>query len=338
MAPLSSNASHSMADDECTTMQAYDSIDYNIERLSMHQLGWGICTSAAIIATIISFAAIYRHAINYNKATFYFEGIGDVYESILMGSFFMLLCNYLADDLPVNTVSSETDTPTQSFFSKLCLHPSSSKFINTTKIMVLQYVAIKPLTMIVASFTHHFNMLCPGSLSPQYANLWANIINGVSMLVAMQGLLSIYYAISSKIRVYNPNVQFLSVKLAVFLVTIQKLLLAILVHFNVFRRTNHWSAVDIARGVNAIAINVELIAFALLHLYAFDHHRYISHTTNICPISSKIEKLRLRTPSWRIFRDALNPWEILRELCHAIVAIFYNNMGENYPTTMKGKI
>jgi hypothetical protein len=125
----------------------------------------------------------------------------------------MLLCNYFADDSISETVSSSADTPKYTFFSKLCLRPSSRKFINTTKIMVLQYVAVKPLTMIVASFTHHFNLLCPGSLSPQYANLWVNIINDVSMLVAMQGLLSIYYAINSKIRVHHPNVQFLSVKL-----------------------------------------------------------------------------------------------------------------------------
>jgi hypothetical protein len=50
-------------------MQAYDSIDYNIQQLSIHQLGWSICTTAAIVATIISFIIIYRHAINYNKAS-----------------------------------------------------------------------------------------------------------------------------------------------------------------------------------------------------------------------------------------------------------------------------
>ncbi|KAI9592777.1 organic solute transporter Ostalpha-domain-containing protein [Syncephalis fuscata] len=368
MAPVA----NALITDECESMQVHDSIHFYTSRLTMHQFGWGVCAVAALIATTISFITIYRHAINYNKPSqqryiirilfftpiyaistlfsylfyrkaFYIEAMGDLYEAILMGSFFILLCNYLSDASAKSVEESAikesiTDTTCRPFLSQFCFQPKSPKFLDITKIMVLQYVAIKPVAAIIAATTHHFNLLCPGSLAPYYANLWINIINGASMLVAMQGLLSIYYAIRIKIRFHDPNVQFFSVKMAVFLVTIQKLFLAILVHFNVFSFTNHWSAVDIARGVNAVMINVELIALALVHLYAFDHYKYISHTTNICPISSKIQKLKLSTPSWRIFRDALNPWEILLELCHAISAIFHNNAREDYLITMQGNL
>ncbi|RKP24024.1 organic solute transporter Ostalpha-domain-containing protein [Syncephalis pseudoplumigaleata] len=201
MAP---SANLPLSTDECTTMLAYDSIDYSVRRLQLHQLGWGVCTVAAIIAIVPSqqryiirilfFVPFYALTtlfsyLFYRKA-FYFEGIGDVYEAILMGSFFMLLCNYLADD----PAATRHHAARRSVLSRICLHPQSGRFVNTTKVMVLQYVAVKPATMIVAGITHYFSLLCPGSLSPHYANLWVNVVNGVSMLVAMQGLLSIYYA------------------------------------------------------------------------------------------------------------------------------------------------
>ena len=73
--------------------------------------------------------------------------------------------------------------------------------------MVLQYVAVKPLMNISAGVTHAFGLLCPGSLKPQQANLWINLINSISVLVAMRELLSIYYVVCDQIRPYSPSIQ-----------------------------------------------------------------------------------------------------------------------------------
>jgi hypothetical protein len=218
--------------------------------MTMRQLAWSVCGVATLIATCISLFSIYCHCINYNMpsqqryiirillsvpvyAIFHFfaflffqdspyiESICDLYECILLASFLMLLYNYLTDDpivistgklSDVTSMASSTKRPQVSLLG-WHIDPSSSAALYVSRLLVLQNVIIRPCITLAGLIAHAYDRLCPGSFSPQHANIWTCMLSILSMIAAILSLSFIYKALRDEVDMHNLRLKFLSVQL-----------------------------------------------------------------------------------------------------------------------------
>ena len=70
-------------------------------------------------------------------------------------------------------------------FGCYTFNPKGQAFLINTRIMVLQYVVVRPLTTILSFALDSADKLCPLSMSPQYGGFWVVTINMISVTVAM---------------------------------------------------------------------------------------------------------------------------------------------------------
>ncbi|RKP07457.1 organic solute transporter Ostalpha-domain-containing protein [Thamnocephalis sphaerospora] len=342
--------------ESCWVTLDRDPINDDLGVMTVHKLAWGVCGVAAMIAVVISIFNIFHHATNYSMPSQqryiirillfvpiyaictllsflffqyapYIEMARDAYECLLLTSFLMLLCNYLTDDPVVVSLEPTARIPQRirGFFPMCCLHfnPTSPAFLSGCRLLVLQYIVVKPCVTVAAIVAHAYNRLCPSSFSPQYANIWIKLINTVSMLAAMQGLVLIYLAIRTEIQSHEPFMKFLAVKLAIFLIAIQTMIFGVLAHAHVFPTLPYWTPENIATGLNALVISIELIAFALFHMFAFDYYEYKQRMPHARPMGNpKSQPSAMRASPLDALLDAVNPLDLLRELGRSINAFF----------------
>ncbi|KAF8937356.1 organic solute transporter Ostalpha-domain-containing protein [Dissophora ornata] len=110
--------------------------------------------------------------------------------------------------------------------------------------------------------------------------------------------------------------KFLCVKLVIFFCFWQTCLLSLLGDLNVFKATEYWSVSNIEIGISALLICVEMVVFAILHVYSFGYEPYVG-TYN--------------TPVRRSLRDGFNPIDLVKEIGWACKDIAFIIMGRPLP-------
>ncbi|CAO3572092.1 unnamed protein product [Mortierella alpina] len=313
-----------------------------------HYIGWGIAGALAFIATAISFRLLFKHARNYNKPSeqrhimrivlmipiysvisflsyrfyreaIYYETVRDCYEAFVIHSFFVLLLTYLGED----NESRKARLPGKSrklVFPLNCWYynPVSDMFLHYCKYGILQYVVIKPITTIAAVVLQYKDLYCETLYSFSFGRIYLTIINFASVTVAMYALVLMYVTIKDEIQDKKPFLKFLCIKLIIFIVFYQTVLLSILGHFEVFEATTYWSVLNIELGISALLVCFEMVIFAILHVYSFSYTPYINPDA--------------KTPVSKSLRDAFNPIDLFREIGWAAQDITRLITGRPLPT------
>ncbi|KAF9917809.1 hypothetical protein BX616_011226 [Lobosporangium transversale] len=285
-----------------------------------HYIGWGIAGICTFLSTVISFRLLYKHARNYTKPAeqrhimrivlmipiysfisflsyrfykqaIYYETIRDCYEAFVIHSFFMLLLTYLGEDTEVRKSRINAGPERMKLVFPLnCWYynPQGELFLRMMSYGVLQYVVVKPATTIAAVILEYKGLYCETMYSFAYGKVYITIINFISVTIAMYFLVVFYVTIKSEIQEQN-----------------------------VFKATEYWSVNDIEMGINGLLVCVEMVVFAILHVYSFSYIPYISNvTTSVC----------------KSLRDGFNPIDLFREIGWACKDIILIIMGKPLPT------
>jgi len=126
----------------------------------------------------------------------------------------------------------------------------------------------------------------------------------------MYSLITFYLAMRKELVPYQPFLKFLCIKLVIFFTFWQSVVLGLLGHFGVIKPTEYWSVTNIATGVQAIVVCFEMIIFSILHIRAYPYNIY-----------RPSDRIKLRR-WWRGFVDALNPFDLIKEIYHGIRWMF----------------
>ncbi|GJJ71048.1 hypothetical protein EMPS_03398 [Entomortierella parvispora] len=315
-----------------------------------HYIGWGIAGLAALIATLISFRLLYKHARNYTKPTeqrqimrillmvpiyaiisffsyrfykeaIYYETIRDCYEAFVIHSFFTLLLTYLGDSQEARHAKMVDNLPNRKkwLFPFCCAfyNPQSPMFLYYMKYGILQYVLVKPITTIAAVILQYYNLYCTTSYNFHFGNVYITIIDFVSVSLAMYCLIVFYSNIKDEIAEYKPLWKFLCVKLVIFFVFWQTWLLNMLGDFHVFQATEYWTVDNIEIGISALLVCVEMVIFSIMHNYSFPYQPYV-----VPGESTRLGKS---------LRDGFNPMDLVREVGWACQDVAYLCMGRPLP-------
>ncbi|KAJ3995257.1 organic solute transporter Ostalpha-domain-containing protein [Lentinula boryana] len=152
--------------------------------------------------------------------------------------------------------------------------PFPPYFMYTLKWAVLQYVIFRPAISIAAIICQAYNVLCESEgFNAQYANVYLEAVDFVSISVALYGLFLFYGLTKEELVGRRPLAKFLAIKLIVMFTWYQSFVFDAL-EGRVIHATQYWTETNIADGLNALAICIEMIFFACFMWWAYTPAAY----------------------------------------------------------------
>ncbi|KAG2345161.1 DUF300-domain-containing protein [Suillus weaverae] len=298
-----------------------------------HRIGWAIAGGCAVLTVLISTISVMRHCRNYTKpkeqrqilrilymppvhavisffsyryfrSYTYYALIAAAYEAVTLSSFLLLLIEFVA-----GTASGRDATQAITRKDKrplpipLCCwryRPTKTYFMYTLKWSVLQYVIIRPAVSIAGIVCQVYNVLCQsGPYSMYFANVYLQAVDFASTNVALYALLLFYGLTKEELTGRRPLAKFLSIKLVMMFTFYQSFVFSTL-KGRVIKATEYWTAANIADGLNALAICIEMVFFSVLMMWAYTVNEYkvAGNKTNV----------------WRPLWDSINYWDFVTEI------------------------
>ncbi|TFK87895.1 DUF300-domain-containing protein [Polyporus arcularius HHB13444] len=311
-----------------------DGIDWDA-----HKIGWliaGVCAIVTLLLTAINvtfhcrnytnpgeqrqilrilympavYAIISFFSYRYFRSYTYYDFIETAYESVTLSAFLLLLIEYVAatatghvvDNAIVRKDKSSLPMP----FCCWRYRPTKAYFMYTVKWSVLQYVILRPALSIAGIVCEHYGVLCEsGPWSFKTAHAYISVIDGVSITIALYGLLVFYGLTKEELKGRKPLAKFLSIKLIVMFTFYQSLVFDAL-EGRVIHETQYWTETNIADGLNALAICIEMVIFSAFMMYAYSWKEY-----------TKV-KGATRHGAWRALWDSINYSDFAHEIAGSI--------------------
>ncbi|KAJ1728469.1 hypothetical protein LPJ61_004015, partial [Coemansia biformis] len=304
-------------------------------QLDAHKIGWIVSGAFALAATVISLVHLAAHLRNYMiprqqrhivrvilmipvysiisflsyrfyREAPYYTAVRNCYEAFVIAAFYMLLLQYIGDSSAEQKQSmlAKQDLKWTFPFNCFAINPASRRTFNLLKWGILQYVIVSPLNTLATIITHANGVYCPNSMHPKYAHLWIEVIDFISITVAMYALVSLYRVIKDDISEHKPFRKFLAIKAIVFLTFWEGFVISWLGSNNVgvIKGTEFWTKDNVVDGLTALVVCIEMVLFAVLFIWAFPSaiYRRPAGTT--------------RTPVRRAFVDSLNFGDFFLEI------------------------
>jgi len=166
----------------------------------------------------------------------------------------------------------------------------------------MQYVILRPAVTIAGIICQAFNVLCAsGPYSIHYANVYLQCVDFVSISIALYGLILFYGLTKEELAGRRPLAKFLSIKLIVMFTFYQAFVFSVLKN-RVIHGTEFWTSTNVADGLNALAICIEMIFFSLFMMWAFPWKEYL------------VQPGDPHTSIWRPLWDSINLWDFAVEI------------------------
>ncbi|KAF9032362.1 organic solute transporter Ostalpha-domain-containing protein [Panaeolus papilionaceus] len=313
-----------------------------------HRIGWAIAGGTALLTIIISFFSILGHCRNYTKPAqqrqilrilymppiyaiisffsyrffrdyTYYSFIQIAYEAITLSAFLLLIIEYVAETATGHSaekaVERKDKMPLPIPFCCWRYRPTKAVayFMYTVKWSVLQYVIIRPAASIAGIICEKYEVLCHSDgYTWRHASLYIEAVNFISISIALYGLLVFYGLMHNELVGRRPMAKFLSIKLIVMFTFYQSFVFGWL-EGRVIHETQYWTTANIANGLNALAICIEMVLFSGLMWWAYTWHEY-----------RRPEGTR-PTSIWRPLWDSVNLMDFVMEIVGSLRFYFGSN-------------
>ncbi|TEB20972.1 DUF300-domain-containing protein [Coprinellus micaceus] len=308
-----------------------------------HRIGWAVAGGCSVLTVIISVISILQHCRNYTNPRqqrqilrilfmppvyaiisflsyrffryyTYYSFIYIAYEAITLSAFLLLIIEYVAatasGNSPDRAIERKDKRPLPIPFCCWRYRPTKAYFMYTVKWSVLQYIIIRPAASIAGIICEHYHVLChTEGYTYKYAAVYIECINFVSISIALYGLLVFYGLMAEELKGKRPVAKFLSIKLIVMFTFYQMFVFNAL-QGRVIKETTYWTTTNIANGLNALAICIEMVFFSILMWWAYTAKEYQR------PEGTKA------TGIWRPLWDSINYMDFIREIGYALRYFF----------------
>ncbi|KAF7985464.1 hypothetical protein HWV62_5223 [Athelia sp. TMB] len=194
----------------------------------------------------------------------------------------------------------------------------------SVKYAVLQYVIVRPLISVAGIVTQVYGVLCSsagitsGLSSLQFANIYLEAADFISITVALYGLLLFYGLVADELKGRRPLAKFIAIKGIVMATFYQSFILErmsiVLFQFDmlagrVIKPTQYWTETNISDGLNALTICIEMMFFASFMWWAYSPREYE------IPGAKK-------GSAWRALWDSINFSDFGIEIYHSLAYFF----------------
>jgi len=300
-----------------------------------HRIGWAIAGACTAVTVIISLFSVLGHCRNYTNRIqqrqiirilymppvyavisflsyrffrdyTYYSFVEVVYEAFTLSAFLLLLIDYVAESAHGHKAENAmARKDKRRLMLPLCCfryRPTKPYFMYTVKWSVLQYVIVRPAVSIAGIITQAFNVLCESAgYSVHFANVYLEAVDFVSISIALYGLILFYTLTREELAGRRPLSKFLAIKLIVMATFYQSFVFSAL-SGRVLKATQYWTTTNIADGLNALAICIEMIFFSGFMMWAFSYNEY------------KRKEGTPATSIWRPLWDSINFTDFFLEI------------------------
>ncbi|KAF5345730.1 hypothetical protein D9757_013300 [Collybiopsis confluens] len=290
-------------------LQVIDQSDFWSTNWDPHRIGWavaGACTAADTLSPIGSispitsirsytnpaeqrqilrilymppvYAIISFFSYRFFRSYTYYELVEVAYEAVTISAFLLLLIEIVAASgsghKAESSIARKEKRKMPLPFCFWRYRPTKPYFMYTLKWSVLQYVIFRPAISITGIICERLNVLCESQgFDVHFANVYLEAIDFVSISVALYGLFLFYGLTKEELAGRRPLAKFLAIKLIVMCTWYQSFVFTAL-EGRVIHATQYWSETNIADGLNALAICIEMIFFACFMWWAYTPAAY----------------------------------------------------------------
>ncbi|EXL71194.1 hypothetical protein FOPG_13013 [Fusarium oxysporum f. sp. conglutinans race 2 54008] len=217
------------------------------------------------IGTLISaFSIISFLCICFPHAAVYIEPWLHVYEGFALGSFFLLLCDY---------VSPNRDQQDVFFATK---KKNGIKWFKTRWIMIFQMPVIAIGVAVATDITQAAGIFCQESNDRHFANIYLRIIMSVSLVISVLSILQMYFLLKKDLAHHNPMLKLTAFKIVVGLTFIQGIIFTVLNDQNVLKTSDTLTYADVHVGIPNLVICIEMAPLSLFLMFAYPWSVYMS--------------------------------------------------------------
>ncbi|KAJ7279454.1 DUF300-domain-containing protein [Mycena rebaudengoi] len=272
-----------------------------------HRIGWAIAGGCALITVLITTISVLQHCRNYTspreqrqvirilympsvyavisffsyryfRSYTYYSFIYVAYEAVTISAFLLLLIEYVANTAvghkAEHALARKDKRPLPMPFCCWRYRPTKAYFMYTVKWSVLQYVIVRPAVSVVGIICEKFDVLCETeSFNPHFASVYLSCIEFISISIALYGLFVFFGLTKDELAGRRPLAKFMCIKLIVMFTFYQTFIFGMLAG-PVIKPTQYWSETNIANGLNALAICIEMVFFALGMWWAYAPREY----------------------------------------------------------------
>ncbi|CAE7086281.1 unnamed protein product [Rhizoctonia solani] len=234
-----------------------------------------------------------------------------VYEVIALSAFLYLMIQYVANAAAGSlegALSKKEKTRLPAPWCCFRFRPTKSSFIHMVKWLVLQFVIIKPIVAIISIVLYAVGLMCPTDMSSTEPSLWLTIVEILSMVTAVYGLIIFYRLTKQDIREHRPLLKFGIIKGIVFLTIFQELVLKALQTSGKIKPTERWTSLEVVDGLNAFLLTIEMAIASVAMLSAFSASEYYYSGPE-----------RPRESPARAIMDSLNFGDFLSDMKHSLL-------------------
>ncbi|CAK5277873.1 unnamed protein product [Mycena citricolor] len=272
-----------------------------------HRIGWAIAGGCSLLTVIISFISVLQHS-SYT----YYSLIYVAYEAVTISAFLLLIIEYVANTAVNHNAESamarKDKRPLPMPFCCWRYRPTKAYFMYTVKWSVMQYVIVRPLVSVAGIICQAFGVLCESqSYNLRFASVYLSAVDFISISIALYGLLLFYGLTEDELVGKRPLAKFLCIKLIVMFTFYQSFVFSAL-EGHVIKATQYWTEANIADGLNALAICVEMVFFAIGMWWAYPASEY-----RIAGVHTSI---------WRPIWDSINFWDFAVEIYQSLRYFF----------------
>ncbi|CAE6406203.1 unnamed protein product [Rhizoctonia solani] len=286
-----------------------------------HRIGWAVSGAFALAAVIITIVSVGRHARHYYvpneqrqiirilymplvyaiiswlsyrffRAYTYYSFVVIIYEAITISAFMLLIIQYVASTSSGKTAEGALARKDKDKlpipFCCWRYRPTKAYFMYTIKWSVLQYVIIRPSVSIIGIICEALHILCQSSWSYKHPSVYLTAVDFVSISIALYGLILFYDLTKQELKGRRPLAKFLTIKLIVMCTFYQEFVFDALQNHGIIKATEYWTGSNIADGLNALAITIEMVLFAFFMMWAYPVSEYIRPELSKTPVKQAI--------------------------------------------------
>ena len=244
-----------------------------------------LCSIPQFVVRILFMVPIFSiqswFSLFFHSASPYLTAVRDLYEAFVLSSFVYYIIELCGGE---DQLSDKLRMKDPKFGKHNCLVRSQCgnwqmgrPFLMNCKYGVLQFVFFKIVTTFIVIILHSQDSFHKGEWGWNSAYTYLAVIMNVSIGYALYCLVKLYFATKDDLKEWNPVWKFLCIKGIIFATFWQNFLIQVLYSVGVIKGFGDWDAATVADKLPDFLICIEMLGFAVLHLYAFPHTDYLHY-------------------------------------------------------------
>ena len=221
----------------------------------------------------------------HGPARVYIDTVRDLYEAYVIQSFVYYLIELLGGEDRMAALLSRKDShygDHGKFLSnvfRMKRWRMGRDFLLKVKHGVLQYVVVKTFLTLITTFVFlPSGIYGEGKFSWSSAYTYTTFVLNVSVMYALYCLVMLFHAVQSDLRSpinWHPLGKFLCVKGVVFFTFWQGVGISFLRSHGFIADVGTWSGEDVANGIIAYLVCIEMVFFSIAHMFTFTWKEYL---------------------------------------------------------------